>query len=337
LAAVENARAQSQTARTLFETETRRKALEADLEASARAQEEAFAAAQDADREEALWTQLVEAVKAAALADGLSAGEPCPVCGSSDHPHPAVWPEASAEAPRRLEVALATQATARQALAVAQARGADLKARWEDIPPAVTGATTPETAAIRLGEAQARVDALQAWTRARDAARRAADAAGTAEALARSAWQAAVRDREVWTTRRASLSEAVPGDPGPRLAATVREEGELRRALDDDRRKAETLGRDQGALVTRIEEQEKQLVTQREEFARLKVGLDTAVAALGWTMDEVKAARRNENELKSLEATVATFDRDDHRLDGETAALEAKFPGGEPEPIPPAV
>ena len=72
---------------------------------------------------------------AAALAAGLRPGEPCPVCGSAEHPAPAgsadaVPTDADEEAAqRRAEAAEASRTAAEQAAHAAQLRVADLRAR----------------------------------------------------------------------------------------------------------------------------------------------------------------------------------------------------------------
>lgn len=335
LATLETARRADQAARADAEAQAAGEALSRDLEA-ARSEESALTAASAvADREAALWTQVVDAVKAAVLAGQLSDGQPCPVCGSTHHPHPAAWPDASAEAPVRLEAALKAQAEAHQARAVVQARCADLSARREALPARTPAVSVPEAAAA-LAQAQQAVDALRRWAAESEAARGSLEVAVSAETRARGQWQAAVRARETWTTRRESLAEAVTADPTARLEALSREESDLRRRLEQDRRTLETLTVRQSELAARINEQEKQLVAQRDEYARLKAGLEGAAAPLGWSLDELKAARLPENELRGLEEAVAAFDREDHRLAGETAALEAQFPNGPPAPWEPA-
>ena len=336
LAQVEAARTAHDAARIRAEVDTQRFSLETARADADRAAQTSISQREAADHEVELWTQLVDAVRAAALAQTLVPEQPCPVCGSTDHPRPAVVTGAAAEAPLRLEAALGAQAAARQAAAVAQTRSADLASRLEALPPPILGALAVDQTFQALEEAQAQVDALQAFTRARDAARKILDEALATEARAREAWQVGVRNREVWTTRRAALAESIPADPGPLLGALIREEAELRRGLDADRRQVEALTRDQGTLHTRIDEQEKQLSAQRDEFAKLKGALDAGVAALGWTLGDLVAARLPEATLQALEATVAAFDREAHRLDGETLALEAKFPEGAPAPLEPA-
>ena len=335
LAQVDAARRTHDDARARAEVEAQQGNLEAARTEADRAAAQAAEEAKEADKDVTLWTQLVDAVKASDLAVSLTPGHPCPVCGSRDHPRPAVVSEAAAEAPLRLEAALEAQTLARQRWAVAQSRSADLTSRLAALPPLEPGLPADQTA-VALAEALARVDVLQAFTRARDAGRKVLDDAIAAEAKARDAWQAAVRSREVWTTRRAALAETVPADPGPKLEALAREETELRRRLDEGRRRFETLTRDQEALKTLIREREKQLTAQREEFARLKAALDAGVATLGWSVGDLVAARLPDAGLRSLEDAVAAFDREAHRLDGETAVLEAKFPEGMPPPLEPA-
>ena len=330
----DEALAQAEAARALLEIQTRQEQVLSALEAEVQALPGLRAQVEAADRELGLWNQVVEALKAADLAQTLVEGQPCLVCGSVKHPIPATWPQASAEAPARREAALAAQARCRASLAVAQDRHAVLVRQRDEFEVPTQGL---EVTRQRLTEAQNQVKTLQAWTTARESAQKALDSRTSEEARARDDWQEANRHKESVAQRRRSLDETVGTDPTPRLETLKLEEIELRRNLEQDKKRAENLGRDHSSLGARVEEQEKQLEVQRLEYARLQESLLAAVAALGWTLEDLKAARMAEVTLKNLEDEVNAYDRETHRLAGETTALEKRLPAGEPPAMTPLV
>jgi exonuclease SbcC len=336
LALLDAARLKDQTARTEAENRSRRSTLEAERDRSVRDESAAEHSLAACDGEVVLWTQVVSALKAADLAQTLQPDLPCPVCGSLEHPHPAAWPEASAQAPHRLEAALSSQSEARKLLAVARDRRSGLVDRLAELPLPGEDVPKPAEAATLLSQAQSQVDALKAWTSEQTAARKQVEETTAQETKTREAWQAALTVREAWTSRRQALSETVPSDPAPLLEGLRKEEDELRRRLDDDQRRTETLSRTRQTLRTRIDEWEKQLKDQREDYRRLQTSLETAVGALGWTVDDLKAARLEEAALRTLEEGLEAFTAQEQRLAGELASLEGKFAGGEPSALEPA-
>ena len=337
LALLDAARLEDQAAQAGVQAEKRRTALETEISQAKQEEAEADRAVRACDHEANLWSQVVSALQAADLAQNLQAGRPCPVCGSLDHPSPASWPEASAEAPHRRDAALSEQTKAHRALAVAQARCLDLAARLAELPATQPAEGNPEHAAQRLKEAQATVDALKLWTIAQTTAQKRLDETAAEERRTREIWQTATAARQSWSTRLEALSESVPTDPSPRVKALIQEEGDLRRRLDTDRKAAESLGLQRQNLQTKIEELENRLVAQREEYRVLQTSLETGASLLGWTLEELKAARLDETTLRKLEEGLQTFDAQAQRLAGELGALTAKFPEGAPTPLEPAL
>ena len=120
---------------------------------------------------------------AAALAAGLRADHPCPVCGSLDHPQPAAMADA-ALAPAELERAAAARRQAEQllqeALAAASAAQAAAEALRQQAGPAATAAQQRHRQAAEValqleqarelaGQAEARAQALQELQRRQEA------------------------------------------------------------------------------------------------------------------------------------------------------------------------
>jgi DNA repair protein SbcC/Rad50 len=160
--------------------------------AAAAAAEAAWTAARArAAAADAAWRE----TQAGRLAEGLRAGEPCPVCGSTDHPSPALLPD---ETPGQDEVealrgaadaASAARDGATKRLAAAEASYAAAAARLAEREKAAPAEFTDPAAldaAIEAAAAKSR-DLIAAHRRAQAAAQETATAAATAATSAATA------------------------------------------------------------------------------------------------------------------------------------------------------
>jgi DNA repair protein SbcC/Rad50 len=229
---------------------------------------------------------------AAELAGALAAGDDCPVCGSTDHPHPAVAGDGQPDA--------ATERAAQRAVDDAQVTEAALAMRVRETTTAIErarqavgGSALPEARAALEQTESAHASAVSAATRREELAATLADVRRRSEALAEAAARCQVRVAEETTA----------------VAHLVREAGQLEGRVNEGRGSESVLN----DVVERLEARRTLLraaaadATSRQAaqqaHADAEVALGRAMLEAGFTTPD-EASRAGLTDLDALEHAV---------------------------------
>ena len=251
---------------------------------------------------------------AAELAGGLVVGGDCPVCGSHDHPHPAVRSAAHPDAEAERE--------AQRAVDDAQAVELAQQLRLRDVATSLAAArktaepASAELVTTQIAEARRTVDRLRGHEAAGITVRpRIAEASGRASALATAASARRVRNAELDTTRehvRARVSELEE-----QVGSARGEHPALRAAVASLTARRE--------LMRSVEGDAAALEAASESLDDATTALGRAVQEAGFdTPDEARAAVLSPTESAELERSLH-----DHR----TALAAARQVLDEPDSL----
>ena len=272
-------------------------------------------------REEDALLRRWRAAQATLLAEALADGEPCPVCGATEHPHPAVGAEepvsegkveavrrAREEAERRLRAAREELADRRRALDDKREHARDARARLQQLP-AIDGEVATLDAELRAARvARAQQNALQA---AEVAATRAAEQAA---AVLEARREASAEARLCLAQVEARIEELRRGLPeafrDAAALARARDEAEdeakaLREALEravDAERKAEDEAQHAEATLEAVTRSAREA---RQKLERDRAELERRRHEAGFEdTASLAAALADVGQIDTLEATV---------------------------------
>ena len=267
--------------------------------------------------------------QAAALARGLVDGRPCPVCGSTEHPAPAVATHdvasqadvddaraaiadarAALDARRReLETETAREGEQHRSVAILESSLGDQNDI--SVQQAAAAFARAESDLVEAGRAHARVFELEA----EKAQQRAAIEVATAD---RAAAQARRTDDELLLARdravAAEVAKDVPAEfaaaePAARLEGARQRARQLSKACDEARARSAAARAAHAAAIVSAQRADVERVEAETAVSDASAGLDEALAAAGFaTREQLASARRSAAEIDTLEGALKRFD-----------------------------
>lgn len=269
---------------------------------------------------------------ATVLADDLSEGEPCPVCGSHEHPHPATGAhdvparEELAEARAAVDAAREALTDAREELSAAQKEEAqiqtsisDILERDEDLGEEEVSSLeeTRDSAQAQLEEAQSAKEDLITLDEELSAHREKLDALDAEIEEARAAVQAADTEITRLASRRDTLAEDVPEELStPEALAEARDTAQ--ETLDELKAALETARTEREEAKTAFTEAK---TTVENARSRLNEATEKAETAEGTFREKLQSAGfesraayddalQPENEREALRRRIKQFESD---------------------------
>ncbi|NEG96234.1 AAA family ATPase [Bifidobacterium sp. SMB2] len=275
---------------------------------------------------------------AAALADRLVTGHPCPVCGGTEHPSPAVRPQDVPDEDHLAELADRMNAAVQRAADAANAVSlCEQLIDSEDRQAEGLGEAAAETAVRKLREecdaaAQLTVQRKRLETRLAEIRAKTEDAKQRRQ-QAEVAAVASDSAQELAESAETACLDAETGKPYTDETAHQREE-QARQAIaacDDQAARAEELGRliaRRAELEQRADRIESAVATLGEQHARAMAQRDELLAAGGFaTEDEARAAALDESAAARLQAALDRYAADTEVAAAELARIRRELDG----------
>ncbi|SIR38251.1 exonuclease SbcC [Aromatoleum tolulyticum] len=250
--------------------------------------------------------------QAAVLAHHLADGEPCPVCGGLEHPHPAASGEA---VPSETELRAATAALQKAEGALDQARSAHHEAANRVAADESTVTTLLSGLPAEVPDAAAARQALQTLERELAAARQAA----TALNLARAGIETCDRDLAA-TTQAVELARGKSEEAGLAAATAASRVAERSAQVPADLREDDALERTIRAAQVRSDQLLEQLKTAQDAHRQAHAADAAARATLATLSESLAAAERRSTEAR--ETLIRSLN--EHGFAGEDGFLQAR-------------